>query len=95
MISNNPIISEGQVYDKLSVNLAVTSSYDKDGQRDLSIALRVIPTRVDSELGGVTLDNQAYTVYRGRLNELKDEAEQNCVAQMIVALQEFINNRGW
>jgi hypothetical protein len=95
MISNNPIVSEGQTYDKLSVNLAVTSSYTKDGERDLSIALRVIPTRVDSEIGGITLDSQAYTVYRGRLSELQGQDEQNCVGQMIVALQQFINSRRW
>ncbi|MFM7795202.1 MAG: hypothetical protein ACKO7N_00360 [Candidatus Nitrosotenuis sp.] len=90
MNSNNPI----QNYDKLSVNLAVTSFYKPDGNRDLNIALRVIPTKVD-ENGVSTLDNEAYTVYRGSLMELKDETEQTCVGKMIVALQEFINSRGW
>lgn len=90
MISNNPIGN----YDKLSVNLAVTSFYKPDGSRDLNIALRVIPTSVENE-EVKTLDDQAYAVYRGSLSELKDQAEQDCVAKMIVSLQEFINSRGW
>lgn len=90
MISNNPVGD----YDKLSVNLAVTSFYKTDGSRDMNIALRVIPTKVND--GTVTtLDDQAYTVYRGSLNELKDVPEQECLGKIIVVLQEFINNRGW
>lgn len=94
MNSNNPIDMNNKVYDKLSVNLAVTSFYKSDGNRDLSIALRVLPTSHNNEEVS-TLDEAAYAVYRGSLTELKDEAEQVCVGKMIAALQEFINRRGW
>ena len=90
MISNNPIDN----YDKLSINLAVTSFYKSDGSRDMNIALRVIPTKIEANQV-ITLDDHTYTVYRGSLNELKDNSEQECVGKMIVALQEFINSRGW
>lgn len=90
MISNNPTGD----YDKLSINLAITSFYKPDGSSDLNMALRIIPTKVDDN-GVSTLDNQAYAVYRGSLNELKDQAEQQYIGQIIVALQQLINNRGW
>ena len=95
MNSNNPIISDGNVYDKLSLNLAATSFYKNDGSMDMSVALRIIPTRVDNEAGGITLDNQAYATYRGSLSELRDVAETNAINKILEGLQELINSRGW
>lgn len=89
MISNNPVGD----YDKLSVNLALTSFYKTDGSKDLNIALRVIPTKVSDGMV-TTLDDQAYTLYRGSVSELKDNIEQEYIGKMIVSLEEFINNRG-
>ena len=94
MISNNPITVDGQVYDKLSINLAVTSFYKPSGDRDLNIALRVIPTRIDPANGPITLDSQASVLYRGSLSELQEADEQICVNKMISALQDFITGRG-
>jgi hypothetical protein len=61
----------------------------------MSIAMRVIPTRIDAEIGAVTLDSHAHTVYRGRLAELQTPDEQACVQAMTAALQAFIAAKGW
>jgi hypothetical protein len=95
MNSSNPITIDDQVYDKLIVNLAVTTSYNTSGDRDMSIAMRVIPTRIDPIQGVQTADNSAYIVYRGRLAELQNESEQSCVLAMTQALQQFISIKGW
>lgn len=94
MNSANPMTIDGKVYDKLTVNLAVSSQYNVAGERDLSIALRVVPTLVDNE-GVKTADNAAYTVYRGRISELQSQQEVDCVTTMIGALQNFITSQGW
>lgn len=95
MNSSNPITIDDQVYDKLTVNLAVTTNYNSNGERDMSIAMRVIPTRIDPIVGVQTADSAAYTVYRGRLAELQNESEQSCVLAMTQALQQFISSKGW
>lgn len=95
MQSASPIVHEGQTYDRLSVNLAVTTSYNAAGDRDMSIAMRVIPTRLDAEAGAITLDSHAHTVFRGRLAELNGSDEQSCVQAMTAALQAFIAAKGW
>lgn len=94
MQSQNPISVDGVTYGRLSVNLAVTSSYNAAGDRDMSIALRVIPTAITPD-GAKTLDAQAHTVYRGRLAELKTPDEQSCVHAMTAALASFIASQGW
>ena len=95
MQSANPAVIDGQTYDKLTVNLAVTTTYDTAGERDMSIAMRVIPTRIDAEGGVVTADAAAYTVYRGTLSELQSEQEQACVQAMTAALGQYIAAKGW
>lgn len=94
MQSASPITIDGVTYDRLSVNLAVTSNYSAAGTRDMSIALRVIPTAVTAD-GVKTLDAHANTVYRGSLSELRSESEQECVEAMTAALAAFIESRGW
>ena len=94
MQSQNPITVDGKTFDRLSVNLAVSTTYTPGGDREMSIALRVIPTRVDAD-GVATADAQAYTVYRGRLSDLQNEHEAACVQAMTAALQTFIASKGW
>lgn len=95
MESASPVVIEGQVYDRLTVNLAVSTSYNAAGERDMSIAMRVIPTRIDAEAGVQTADAAAYTVYRGSLASLHGQSEQQCVQAMTAALQQFIESKGW
>lgn len=94
MQSANPLTIDGVAYDRLSVNLAVTTSYNAAGERDMSIAMRVVPTRIDAD-GVHTADAAAHTVYRGRLSELRTADEQACVQSMTAALQQFIASQEW
>jgi Flp pilus assembly CpaF family ATPase len=41
----------------------------------MSIAMRVIPTRIDPISGPQTADNATYTVYRGILSKLRNDPE--------------------
>ena len=95
MQSANPVVIDGQTFDRLTVNLAVTTQYNAAGERDMSIAMRAIPTRIDPEAGVQTADAAAYTVFRGRLAELQSEQEQACVQAMTAALAQFIASKGW
>lgn len=94
MQSASPITVDGVTYDRLTVNLAVSTTYNAAGERDMSIALRVIPTAITPE-GQKTLDAQSHTIYRGRFSELRDAEEQACAVAMTQILQNFIASRGW
>lgn len=94
MLSANPVTIDGVTYDRLTVNLAVTTTYNADGERDMSVALRVIPTAITAA-GVQTADAQAHTVYRGRLSELRTADELACVQAMTAALGQFIAAQGW
>ena len=95
MQSASPVTIDGATYDRLTVNLAVTTTYNAAGERDMSIAMRVIPTRIDADGVVKTADSAAHTVYRGRLAELRTADEQVCVQSMTAALQQFIASQGW
>lgn len=95
MNSSNPVTFDGYTYDKLSVNLASTSFYNSDGSRDINVAMRIIPTRIDDQGNVVQLDSEAYTLYRGNLSQLQDSNEVTCMNNIVQALQQFIISKGW
>jgi hypothetical protein len=104
MIATNPIELDGQTYDRWSLNLAITGKYNGDGSPDASIAMRLIPTRIepvstDAEGNEVparamTADEAAIGLLRGYLHEVQDPAEQACVTAITTALQTFIAAKG-
>lgn len=92
MTLENPIIIDGQAWPYLTTNLAVTSRYSPDGTMDASIAARFIPTRIDgSEV--ITLDAQAFTLFRGSLTELKDANEADAMLAIKTALETLITKK--
>lgn len=95
MQAANPIEIDGQIFDKISLNLAVTTKYLEDGTRDMSIALRVIPTRISEGEGVVTADNAAKGLFRGRIAEIEDPAELQAVAAMTQAMQALLTAKGF
>lgn len=94
MNSASPITIDGVTYDRLSVNLAVTSSYNVTGERDMSIALRVVPTAISPD-GVQTLDSQAHAVFKGSLASISNADEAACVQAMTAALATYISSQGW
>jgi hypothetical protein len=93
MTTNNPKTIDGKVYPLLSLNLAITGSHKSDGSVDASVAMRLIPTRIED---GVveTSDENAIPVYLGSIIEGADEVTQIAVAKIQAALQEFIDSKG-
>lgn len=94
MQSQNPITADGVTYDRLSVNLAVTSVYNAAGERDMSIAMRVIPTAITAD-GVKTLDAQSHQVCKGSLSSVRTADEVACVQSMTAALAQYIQSQGW
>jgi len=93
MNATNPITIDGKTYPKFSLNLAITGRYLGDGSQDASIAMRLIPTRVENEVVE-TADSAAIGLLRGHLHEIADPAEQVAVAAIQTALQTYITAKG-
>jgi len=104
MIATNPIVLDGQTFDRWSLNLAITGKYKADGSPDASICMRLIPTRIaaattDAEgnavpAAAVTADSAAIGLLRGRLSEITDPAEAAAVTAIQTALQTYIASKG-
>lgn len=93
MNSSNPIIIDNKIYDKLTINLAISTNYNNN-MNDMNMALRATPTCLTNE-GVSTLDGAAHTLYKGSLSELQNEVESDCVSSIINAIQNLITSKGW
>jgi hypothetical protein len=99
MIATTPLEIDGQTYDRWSLNLAITGKYKADGSPDASIAMRLIPTRIvpatEDTAASVEQADAAYVgILRGRLSEITDPAEAECVAAITTALQTLVASKG-
>lgn len=93
MNATAPIEIDGKQYDRYSLNLAITGTYKADGTQDASIAMRLVPTRIeDGEV--ITADEAAIGLLRGSLSEIADAAEQAAVAAIQTALQTLLVAKG-
>lgn len=92
MNASNPIQIDGKSYDKFSLNLAITGKYLNDGSTEASVAMRLIPTRIE---GGVveTADAEAKGIALGSLAG-SDEATMTAVSAIQSAIQNYINVKG-
>lgn len=104
MIATNPIVIDGQTFDRWSLNLAITGRYNGDGSPDASICMSLIPTRIapattDAEgnevpAQAITADSAVIGILRGRLSEVIDPVEQQTVATIQAALQNYLSSKG-
>ena len=92
MIATNPIVIDGQTFDRYSLNFAVTGKYKADGSPDASVAMRLVPTRIE---GGnvITAEDAAKAVVLGSM-EQADEAAQQAFAAISAALQTYLATKG-
>ena len=92
MNASNPITLDGKQYDKFSLNLAISGKYLGDGSTEASVAMRLIPTRIE---GGevLTAEAEAKGIALGSL-EGADEATQQAVGAIQAALQTYITLKG-
>lgn len=92
MNASNPIQIDGKTYDRYSLNLAITGKYNGDGSSDANVAMRLVPTRI--ETGEViTADEAAIGIALGSLAG-SDAATQQAVGAIQAALQQFILSKG-
>jgi hypothetical protein len=99
MNATNPITIQEKTYDRYSLNLAITGSYKASGLQDVSIAMRLIPTRLvpatDEAPASVEVaDSAAIGLLRGHISEVTDPTEQTAVAAIQTALQNLLISKG-
>lgn len=92
MNASTPITIDGKSYDKFSLNLAITGKYNGDGSSDANVAMRLVPTRI--ETGEViTADEAAIGIALGSLAG-SDAATLQAVGAIQAALQTYIVAKG-
>ena len=92
MNATNPIQIQGKSYDKFSLNLAITGKYLANGATEASVAMRLIPTRIEN--GEVsTAEAEAIGIAIGSLAG-SDEATMTAVSAIQSALQTYITLKG-
>jgi hypothetical protein len=92
MTASAPIEINGKSYDKFSLNLAITGRYLSDGSSDAQVAMRLVPTRIESgEV--ITADEAAIGIALGSLAG-SDEATQQAVGAIQSALQAYLIAKG-
>lgn len=92
MIASTPIQFDGQTFDRYSLNFAVTGKYLADGSPDASVAMRLIPTRIESGQV-ITAEDAAKAVVLGSMADA-DEAAQTAFAAIATALQTYLVSKG-
>lgn len=92
MKPTNPIIIDGETYDLYTLNLAVTTKYLGNGNEDASIAMRLIPTRIDNGQV-ITADAEARGLSIGTL-EGADAITIQTALSIQSALQTYIDAKG-
>lgn len=93
MYTTNPITTEdGRVFDRLSINLAITTKVLPDGQTDVSCSARMVPTTAD---GTHTLDDFQF-IRSFNLGSLAvaDQDTMQAVAVISEAVQQWITTKG-
>jgi hypothetical protein len=92
MNATNPIEINGKEYDKYSLNLIVSGSYDAEGQPDASVVCNLVPTRMDGDMVE-TAPQHALNIRLGKLDQA-DEPTLAAVTAIHAALQTFITLKG-
>lgn len=94
MNTNQPIVKDGNTYDKYAVNLALSPMWKSDGM-GVSIAVRLTPYRIGDE-GPDHLDDEARAVVYG--DATVDAANDPVLAEFLRAIeaagQAFIDAKG-
>lgn len=93
MIATNPINLNGKTFDKYSINLAVTGKYNPDGSPDASVALRLIPTRIENGVVETADDEHAKAIVFGSMAVADSEA-MTAFSSIQAALQAYLSSKG-
>ena len=91
----NPIILAGKDWTHLSVQMAINGRTTASGGTDASVALRLIPNRINEDGVVESLDTESINTFRGSFSELKDSAEVAAVTAIATALNSFVIAKGY
>jgi hypothetical protein len=92
MKSTNPIEIDGKSFDRFSLNLIVSGSYNSEGQPDASVVCNLVPTRIEGDMVE-TAPQHALNIRLGKLDQA-DEPTLAAVTAIHAALQTFITSKG-
>ncbi len=93
MTASNPIIINGQTFEKYSLNLAITGFYKPDGQPDANVAMSLIPTRIEDGVVEQAGLEHRKAVVLGSLSQASAE-EQAAIGAIQAALQAYLVAKG-
>jgi hypothetical protein len=91
MTATNPIEIDGKEYDRYSLNLIVSGSYDAEGQPDASVVCNLVPTRIGDMVE--TAPDNSINIRIGKLDQA-DAPTLAAVTAIHSALQTFIAEKG-
>jgi hypothetical protein len=86
-------IIDGENYPRYGATLSITSFYKTGGQFEANAALRLVPTRFDTEGNVIKREDSYKSVLLGSLQDANEE-EQQAIAQIYNAIQNYINVKG-
>jgi hypothetical protein len=93
MRATTPQTIDGEVYDHLSINLAITYRVLDADNGDASVAMRIVPTRIDADGAVVTADDAAMGKFIGSLSEA--DADATAAAQAVFnAVKAYLVSQG-
>lgn len=94
MQSANPVVIDGETYQYLNLNLAVTYRMTGDGTSDASVAMRIIPARYDQGTGEVVTADDAATGISVASVDGVDPDAATAVEAVKTAIQNYLTAKG-
>jgi len=92
MKATNPIEIDGKSFDRYSLNLIVSGTYDAEGKPDASVVCNLVPTRIEGDMVETAPDN-SINIRIGKLDQA-DAPTLAAVTAIHSALQTFITEKG-
>jgi hypothetical protein len=92
MQTTNPIEDNGHVYPLYSASLAISSLY-KNNQFEAYTSLRLVPTRLDEQGNGITLEEKDKSIAIGTVTNISGP-EQEAMQEIYQAVQKYIIAKG-
>jgi hypothetical protein len=93
MQATNPQTINGEVYDRLSINLAITYRVLDANNGDASVAMRIVPTRIDASGAVIMADDAAISRLIGSLSEA-DENATTAAQAVFKSIKDYIVSQG-
>jgi hypothetical protein len=93
MQATNPQTIDGEVYDHLSINLAITYRVLDADNGDASVAMRIVPTRIDGDGAVITADQSAMGISVASLAGVDQDAA-TAAAAIKSAIEAYLTSKG-